>query len=88
MVHRSELSGLINKEKTHSSENAQEQGLKMREKAENIQRKTLKELQKAGELLITHQDVEKAHKIKNFLQLLETTVFFLPVNQNKHLLMQ
>jgi len=52
MVHRSELSGLINKEKTHSSENAQEQGLKMREKAENIQRKTVKELQKAGELLI------------------------------------
>jgi len=51
MVHRSELSGL-KKEKTHSSENAQVQGLRMREKAENVQRKTLKELQKAAELLI------------------------------------
>jgi len=42
----------FNKEKTHSSENAQVHGLKMSEKAENVQRKTLKDVQKAGELLI------------------------------------
>ena len=37
MVHRSELSGLTKKK---HSENAQVQGLKMSEKAENVQRKT------------------------------------------------